>query len=148
MSYAIVHVSDGDKHFATAIQEYYKRMKGVVEVCVKPEKHGNAKQIQTKETQKVLEILQKKYADWTKVLLDIDGESLTTEQVVRFTHKHHNILFCIGGPYGFDQALIRPHIDAVRSWGHITMPHGLAKLVTLEQIYRAHAISIGKKYHY
>ena len=60
MSHLIVHVSDGDKHFGSAIQEYYKRMKGVEELCIKPEKHGSRAQISTKETQKVIDVLKKK----------------------------------------------------------------------------------------
>ncbi|NOZ44115.1 MAG: 23S rRNA (pseudouridine(1915)-N(3))-methyltransferase RlmH [bacterium] len=39
-------------------------------------------------------------------------------------------------------------MDTKISFGAITMPHGLAKLILLEQIYRAETIHIGKKYHY
>ncbi|MBP7062355.1 23S rRNA (pseudouridine(1915)-N(3))-methyltransferase RlmH [Patescibacteria group bacterium] len=47
-----------------------------------------------------------------------------------------------------DEEELKSVVDTSISFGKITMPHGLAKLVLLEQIYRIETIQSGKKYHY
>jgi 23S rRNA (pseudouridine1915-N3)-methyltransferase len=54
----------------------------------------------------------------------------------------------IGWPYGIDLPLLQSHTNNSVSFGSMTMPHGLAKLVLLEQIYRAKMIMEGREYHY
>lgn len=56
--------------------------------------------------------------------------------------------FVIGGPYGLDNAVMKEHVDMMLSFGGMTMPHGLAKLVVLEQVYRVGMIREGREYHY
>jgi 23S rRNA (pseudouridine1915-N3)-methyltransferase len=60
-----------------------------------------------------------------------------------------NLVFIIGGSYGVD-------IDVLKVWrqilllrlSHFVMPHGLALLVLIEQIYRAREIEKGSGYHH
>ena len=54
-----------------------------------------------------------------------------------------DLCFVVGGPYGLD-------IDGVHrlSLGQVTLPHQLARVVLLEQLYRAHKILAGEPYHY
>lgn len=54
--------------------------------------------------------------------------------------------FVIGGPVGLDPALCR-EADEVWSLGPLTLPHRLARVVVLEQIYRAFTILKGEPYH-
>ena len=57
-----------------------------------------------------------------------------------------HVSFLIGGPDGLDPAL-RASADLVWALGSLTMPHDLARLVVMEQLYRAANILAGTKYH-
>jgi 23S rRNA (pseudouridine1915-N3)-methyltransferase len=50
----------------------------------------------------------------------------------------------IGGPRGLDLE----QCDTRLSLGRLTLPHQLARVVLLEQLYRAHKILAGEPYHY
>jgi 23S rRNA (pseudouridine1915-N3)-methyltransferase len=50
----------------------------------------------------------------------------------------------VGGPYGTDL----PRADHRLSLGRLTLPHQLARVVLLEQLYRAHKILAGEPYHH
>ncbi|TCJ19493.1 23S rRNA (pseudouridine(1915)-N(3))-methyltransferase RlmH [Rubrobacter taiwanensis] len=58
-----------------------------------------------------------------------------------------HVAFVIGGALGLDEALLR-RADARVSFGPITLPHALARIVLLEQLFRAVKISRGEKYHW
>ena len=55
-----------------------------------------------------------------------------------------DVCFVIGGAYGLDL----PDADHRLSLGPLTMPHQLARVVLLEQLYRAHRILAGEPYHH
>lgn len=55
--------------------------------------------------------------------------------------------FVVGGPYGFG-AQARERFDEVMSLGPYTLPHELARVVLLEQLYRAMTILAGHPYHH
>jgi 23S rRNA (pseudouridine1915-N3)-methyltransferase len=56
------------------------------------------------------------------------------------------VAFAIGGPDGLDPA-VRERADLVLALGRLTLPHELARLVLVEQLYRAHSILAGHPYH-
>lgn len=56
------------------------------------------------------------------------------------------IALCIGGPDGHDEAL-RQRADYLLGLSRLTLPHRLARLVALEQLYRAISILDGSPYH-
>lgn len=139
MKVKIVCISDSDKHFSSAIDEYLKRMNKEIEIItIKPEKHGTRDQIIAKETDKIIDRLSKN--DDYKILLSKDGKPLSTEEFTQLISKNHNITFIIGGPYGLDEAKLETIINMKLSFGKTTLPHGLAKLTILEQVYRAKSI--------
>ena len=53
-------------------------------------------------------------------------------------------VFLIGGPHGLDL----DEVDSRFSLGEMTLPHQLARVVLLEQLYRGHKILAGEPYHY
>jgi 23S rRNA (pseudouridine1915-N3)-methyltransferase len=55
-----------------------------------------------------------------------------------------DLCFVIGGPYGLEL----DEVDHRLSLGAITLPHQLARVVLLEQLYRGHKILAGEPYHY
>ena len=81
-------------------------------------------------------------------LLDRGGEMLDSVGFSRFLEERRqsglNLCFVIGGPYGLDL----DHVDHRFSLGTITLPHQLARVVLLEQLYRAHKILAREPYHY
>ncbi len=81
-------------------------------------------------------------------LLDDAGESYDSLAFSRLIEQRRasglDLCFVIGGAYGID--LERG--DHRLSLGPMTMPHQLARVVLLEQLYRAHAILAGAPYHH
>jgi 23S rRNA (pseudouridine1915-N3)-methyltransferase len=55
-----------------------------------------------------------------------------------------DLCFVVGGPFGLDL----PGVEHRLSLGKMTLPHQLARVVLLEQLYRAHKILAGEPYHY
>jgi 23S rRNA (pseudouridine1915-N3)-methyltransferase len=148
--YIILHVSDSDKHFSSAIAEYTKRLgKQLVFDTLKPFKATNHHLVIQKETETVIATLQKKYANFQKILLAKEGKLFTTEA---FTTQiqHTDTVFIIGGPFGIARETVKQAFPETKelSFGAITMPHGLAKLVLIEQLYRSFTLISGKPYHY
>jgi 23S rRNA (pseudouridine1915-N3)-methyltransferase len=81
-------------------------------------------------------------------LLDLDGEQMTSERFGAFLEARRgsarDLCFVVGGPFG----LSLEAVDHRFSLGRLTLPHQLARVVLLEQIYRAHKILAGEPYHY
>ena len=83
------------------------------------------------------------------VLLDINGKSLASEQFadwLRKTTMQSDIAFIIGGASGVTED-VRKRATLRISFGSMTLPHQLARLVLAEQIYRAFTIIKGEPYH-
>jgi len=148
MKIEIINISDSDKHFAEAIGEYVKRMGwGITLTDLKPVKHGTTAQIIESETQLIIDQLHKK--DVATYLLSKEGKQLSTEEFGQLLPQHdHHLRFVIGGPFGLNESLLKPYVVGKLAFGQITMPHGLAKLVLVEQCYRIQQIIDGRQYHY
>jgi len=58
-----------------------------------------------------------------------------------------HVSFVIGGPLGLSPEVLR-RADERLSFGKVTLPHALARVVLLEQLYRAVKIGRGEKYHW
>ena len=82
-------------------------------------------------------------------LLDAGGRSRTARRRSRAGSRTagrpaRDVCFVVGGPYG--TALER--VDHKLSLGPMTLPHQLARVVLLEQLFRAHKILAGEPYHH
>lgn len=87
----------------------------------------------------------------TLVLLDSRGQQLSSEQFAEFLRQHQDrgaqsLLFAVGGADGFSDAA-RAKASFQLSFGKMTLPHELARVVLLEQLYRAFTIIQGHPYH-
>ena len=148
MSYIILNISDSDKHWWWAIQEYIKRLWNTIKIeDIKPYKNWTSSQIIQKDTDKIIELLEKRYKDYDCIMMSKDGEICNTETLAK-KYGIGNFVFIIGGPYGIDEERIKKYVKNKISFWKITLPHWLAKLTLLEQIYRIGTILSGKKYHY
>ena len=98
------------------------------------------------------ELVRKNYAGKEKiVVLDERGKELMSEDFARFIEDERDIgtpiTFVIGGAYGLDDT-IRSKAQLVLSLGKMTFPHELAKLLLLEQLFRADSILRRSGYHH
>jgi 23S rRNA pseudoU1915 N3-methylase RlmH len=94
--FVILHISDSDKHFTTAIDEYIKRLgKQLSFHTLKPFKDAHRELVMKKETESLVMTLQKKYAHFQKILLIKEGKNLTTEAFHQLI-QHQDVVFIIG----------------------------------------------------
>jgi 23S rRNA (pseudouridine1915-N3)-methyltransferase len=85
------------------------------------------------------------------VLLDSRGRELSSEEFAKFiddkqTRGTAQLLFAVGGADGFSPEL-QARADFQLSLGKMTFPHQLARVMLLEQLYRAFTILKGHPYH-
>jgi 23S rRNA (pseudouridine1915-N3)-methyltransferase len=82
-------------------------------------------------------------------LLHRDGETFDSVGFSRFVEERRmsgrDLCFVIGGAYGLDDLEAADHRFSL---GPMTLPHQLARVVLLEQLYRAHKILAGEPYHH
>jgi 23S rRNA (pseudouridine1915-N3)-methyltransferase len=120
--------------FADDVQHYQKLLA----------RHARVELVEVREDERVHRRLpERAYVS----LLDREGEELDSVAFSRFLEQRRqsgqDLCFVVGGPYGLD-------LDGVErfSLGKLTLPHQLARVVLLEQLYRAHKILAGEPYHY
>lgn len=87
----------------------------------------------------------------TLVLMDSRGKEFSSEQFAKFLGDYQDrnplpIVFAIGGPDGFGDST-RASAQHTLSLGKMTLAHELARVVLLEQLYRAFTILKGHPYH-
>ena len=155
MNIDIVAVGKLKERFWTdACAEYLKRLGAYARVTVRevadvdPRKAGGTQGALEREGAGVLTAIPDRSH---VILLDIKGKERSS---VGFSQHlddlalagTSDIAFVIGGSDGVSAA-VRARADETLSFGPITLPHNLARVVLLEQIYRAFKISRGEPYH-
>lgn len=85
-------------------------------------------------------------------LLDERGREMTSRDFASLIDRKaatlsRNLVFIIGGPYGFSQA-VYDRADSLMGLSKMTFTHEMARVLTLEQIYRAMTILRGEPYHH
>ncbi|MGO0155084.1 23S rRNA (pseudouridine(1915)-N(3))-methyltransferase RlmH [Leuconostoc mesenteroides] len=146
-----------EKYLTEGIAEYTKRLSRfckmqVVELIDEkiPENASEAQknQIMAKEGERIqAKIGSRDYV----IVLAIEGKQLPSEE---FSQKletiavngYSDITFIIGGSLGLSKA-IKQRANLKMSFGLLTLPHQLMRLVLIEQIYRAFMIQQGSPYH-
>ena len=155
MKFTVVAVGKLKERFwADACAEYLKRLQPyaktrVVEVPdVDPVRAGGDAAAVEREGEAVLKALPDRAH---VVLLVIDGKQRSSEALSGRIDDLAlsgcgEIAFVIGGSCG-TSASVRARADEAVSFGPITLPHNLARVVLLEQLYRACKISRNEPYH-
>ena len=85
------------------------------------------------------------------IALALDGRPFSSEDFAAHLAQlavtgHSDLAFLIGGSLGLPPALL-PRADLRLSFGHMTFPHQLMRLMLLEQVYRGFKIMRGEPYH-
>ncbi len=141
-----------ERHFRDAANEYLKRLRPYANVAVAevPDEDltGGEQRARAAEAAALL----RRIPEHAHVIvLDIDGEERSSEAFARrlgeLAHAGvPSIVFVIGGASGLDGSILE-RADERLSLGPMTLPHQLARVVLLEQIYRAFRILRGEPYH-
>lgn len=139
-----------EKFFADAVAEYAKRISAyaafsVTEIQPAPPAKSPEKQREIEASA----LLAK--AKGCVVALDGRGKKLSSEELARFVAERcaagvSEFSFLIGGSHGLSDRALK-EADAVVSFGAMTFPHQLFRVMLAEQIYRALAINAGTPYH-
>ena len=134
------------------VAEYSRRMPkeyAVEWVDIAPAKRGNGspQRYREKEGEVILSRLAK--TDHL-VALDVSGSTISTEKISdRFDQwqmQGQHVSIVIGGPDGLGAAALQ---RAAEQWsfGRITLPHPLVRIILAEQLYRAWSVQAGHPYH-
>lgn len=146
-----------EKYLKMGIDEYAKRLGGYAKMDIievpdekAPEQLSDAEMeiVKKKEGER---ILSKIGPDTYVIALAINGKMKTSEQMAAdleslMTYGKSKIAFVIGGSLGLHDEVLK-RADEQQSFGKMTLPHQLMKLVLVEQIYRSFRIMKGEPYH-
>jgi 23S rRNA (pseudouridine1915-N3)-methyltransferase len=149
-----------------AAAEYSKRLERYCRLTIIEAKDldaarcGGMAAARQKEAQSVIRLLgraagqtagQVAAGQYYTVLLDSKGEQLDSEGFAGLVNDLKNrgvsrLEFVVGGSTGLDASLV-PYAQRSLSFGRITLPHNLARIVLLEQLYRSFKIISHEPYH-
>jgi 23S rRNA (pseudouridine1915-N3)-methyltransferase len=146
-----------ERYLKEGIIEYARRLSRfcslqIIEVDDQqaPDNLSAAQELQAKR--KESERIAKKIREGSRVIaLDVNGEKLDSEGFAAklqslFISGCSHITFIIGGSLGIDDELLKM-ADYRLSLSDLTFPHQLARLILLEQLFRAFKIMAGETYH-
>ncbi|MBT8084955.1 MAG: 23S rRNA (pseudouridine(1915)-N(3))-methyltransferase RlmH [Woeseia sp.] len=110
-------------------------------------KQGNVAAAKQEEGERILEALRPAER---AVMLDEGGRQLSSvelaDAVADWQRDARDVCFVIGGPDGIDKPCLQ-RADFCWSLSRLTLPHGLARVVFAEQLYRASTLHEGHPYH-
>ncbi|MGG4342296.1 23S rRNA (pseudouridine(1915)-N(3))-methyltransferase RlmH [Paenibacillus lautus] len=146
-----------EKYLVQGIAEYSKRLAPYVRLSVHevsdekaPENMSEAemRQVQEKEGAGILSHIK---PDTHVIALAIGGQLWSSEDLAAHidklgTYGTSNVAFVIGGSNGLSEDVLK-RAQTKLSFGRMTLPHQLMRLVLVEQIYRAVKINRGEPYH-
>lgn len=146
-----------ESYWREAVAEYLKRLRPWVKLTITELKEESFSEkddpqtIKEKEADKIAAEI-KKMPDAAVILLDQNGERKSSEQLAelvsgRLARQSNNIIFVIGGPLGFHQSLKQTGTSTL-SLSALTFTHQMARVILLEQLYRAMMIAHKRPYHY
>lgn len=137
-----------EKYFADAVAEYAKRLTKFCKLTVNEVddvSHADAVKKESDAVEKTFK------AGEYRILTDVEGELVSSERLAEliesvFLSGKSSVRFIIGGSCGVDDR-IKNAADRKISFGRVTYPHQLMRVILLEQIYRAFTITEGMPYH-
>ena len=138
-----------EKFYLEACKEYTKRLSGFGEIAVVEltEESGRPDELQ-REGKAIREQIP---AGAYVIAMCIEGKPMSSTELAQTVKKAENtgkskLCVLIGGSEGLEESL-KQEADLRLSMSPMTFPHHLARVMVLEQLYRACAINAGSKYH-
>lgn len=135
--------------FAPGVAEYAQRLQHYVRTELKElsESRASGEKARSEEGEALLAKLTPREA---LVALDERGKDLTTLEFAQWIGKQQqagkDLTFVIGGDEGLSEE-VRGKASLVLRLSRFTLPHRLARLVLMEQLYRAFTVLKGESYH-
>lgn len=141
-----------ERHWREAAEEYLKRLGPYARVTMTevPDRDVTADEARALEAE-AAGILKSIPESATVVALEIGGDTRTSEELASWLEAlgiagRSHVAFVIGGAAGLHPSVLA-RADERISLGPLTLPHQLARVVLLEQLYRAFRIIRGEPYH-
>lgn len=136
-----------DAHDRALTDRYLRRLRPSVSITELPDGRGSPAEIKRREGEAILAALPDRAF---VVVLDMDGRTPDSEtfsaMLTSWQDAGRTACFVIGGAEGLDRPVIE-RSDARISFGSLTWPHMLVRIMLTEQLYRAQAIAAGHPYH-
>jgi len=144
-----------DSYLKDGIDKYLSRLKHYIkfEITEIPELKNTKALSQEQQKVKEAELIFKNTTSTDHIiLLDERGAELNSVQFSAMLNKKmiasvQNLVFIIGGPYGFDDSVYKRANDKL-SLSRMTFSHQMVRLFFVEQVYRAFTILKGEPYHH
>jgi len=141
-----------EKFIEDGVDEYASRLKHYTSFSIttlKEKVRGKGKVLSTEEQGKLL--MQAIPNGATVVVLDSNGKQFSSEAFSQKIDQWEmqgtkQICYLIGGPDGHASEVIR-RADLLFSLSKMTFTHDMARLLLVEQLYRAYTIKAGEQYH-
>jgi len=156
MLITIIYIGSSNNLLQDVIRDYEKRIKnigrniGLKEIIYKEIKNSNKKNITEKKDEETKKLINQKEKGALNILLDIEGSKLNSVEFSKYilaqADINQNINFFIGGSEGIDKKYFED-FDKIISFGDLTWPHKMFKMMLLEQIYRSITIINKHPYH-
>lgn len=138
-------INDGFTEYAVRLQGDYRLE--LREIALAQRSAGNMQQALAREGQRMLAALP---PSCHVTALQVGGRAMSTEQLAQFLQARaadgRALALCIGGPDGLAPA-VDERADYRWSLSGLTLPHGLARVVVAEALYRAVSVLKGHPYH-
>jgi 23S rRNA (pseudouridine1915-N3)-methyltransferase len=146
-----------EPYLREGITEYLTRLSGFAQIRISdyPEERisatGNASDISHACNREGEKLLNAAGDSGIIIALDQSGRKVTSEELASLIkkweiHGNNRIIFLIGGPHGLSED-IRKKAHILLSLSDMTFTHQMARLIILEQVYRAFTIIKGLPYH-
>lgn len=146
-----------ERFYLDAAAEYAKRLSrycklNIVELPeVRLPDRPSSKEIEAALMREAVSIRERIPTPSTVTALCIEGQMRTSEELAHWMAEQFNsgaghLTFLIGGSHGLDAAL-KAESRITLSMSPMTFPHHLARIMLLEQLYRAYQIQTGTRYH-
>ena len=156
MLITIIYIGSSNNLLQDVVRDYEKRIKnlgrsiGLKEIIYKEIKNSNKKNTTEKKDEETKKLIGQKEKEAVNILLDIEGSKLNSvefsECILDQADINQNINFFIGGSEGIDRKYFGD-FDKIISFGDLTWPHKMFKMMLLEQIYRSITIINNHPYH-